>query len=498
MTTESQSVKFYGAVGDGVADDGPSILNAFVANLGGRTYFPPGQYRVATGALNVTMSDDLIIDSQNASLVVDHSGSPTFGFNGEIVSEPNLVGSLSRGEMSLTVDVATGIDPGDILVLISGTVWETQFNYTNRETHIVKSVSGTVVVLTEPIVFGYAEGVDGVEIKVSKPHRLTITGALEIRYATGATARCIDLFRLQGSELSGLRIIDPQRRKTIDPVFLGFVVDTTIRDASIEGAQYGFNINSGSRNTNVLNVTSQYCRHPIDFNTGCVDCYIDGLIGRANNSTLSCHPCFNFQARNVTAREDTDGFNHRSVGGRIENYSLVTAEAVTSGQMQNVELVNNVYPEYEFQIDGFYVAAPNAAARPRVSANENGKRATFNDLSLAYVSVGTAGSVDLTVSNSIFQSIRFRGGRLMLSNVVFDYEAASPDNRVENAMSLTNTVSLQGINVCVTGDYAAVVSDYFMEDFSLVNLEYGSQTALMSGSGSGGKFSSDVRWSKNG
>jgi hypothetical protein len=44
----SFNVKDYGAVGDGVADDGPAISKAVAAAQGAILYFPSGSYYVAT------------------------------------------------------------------------------------------------------------------------------------------------------------------------------------------------------------------------------------------------------------------------------------------------------------------------------------------------------------------------------------------------------------------------------------------------------------------
>jgi hypothetical protein len=49
--TNSVNVKDYGAVGDGVADDGPAIVKAAADAAGRIVYFPSGSYYVANVAI---------------------------------------------------------------------------------------------------------------------------------------------------------------------------------------------------------------------------------------------------------------------------------------------------------------------------------------------------------------------------------------------------------------------------------------------------------------
>lgn len=65
--THIRSVKYYGAVGDGVTDDSSAIAAALAANAGKSIYFPPGQYLVNS-------STRLLLEGNFTTLIGDPSG----------------------------------------------------------------------------------------------------------------------------------------------------------------------------------------------------------------------------------------------------------------------------------------------------------------------------------------------------------------------------------------------------------------------------------------
>lgn len=92
------SVKDFGAVGDGVADDTAAIQLTidYVRSLtnGGTVYFPFGQYRI-TSTLDCFPDGDLIFrgDGYGSQIVVDFEGPDTIGLKGTHPSVPSTRGS---------------------------------------------------------------------------------------------------------------------------------------------------------------------------------------------------------------------------------------------------------------------------------------------------------------------------------------------------------------------------------------------------------------------
>lgn len=81
--SEDLSVKYFGAVGDGITDDTSSINNALYSGAGGSVYIPEGNYKIS-GTLNVYPSttlfgvgacDDLIPLAGGSNISVTHTSS---------------------------------------------------------------------------------------------------------------------------------------------------------------------------------------------------------------------------------------------------------------------------------------------------------------------------------------------------------------------------------------------------------------------------------------
>lgn len=68
-----QSVKTYGAVGDGVTDDTAAITSAFADTAVGLVYFPPGTYLITSVA--IPNRTGLVIEGQGATILMSGTGS---------------------------------------------------------------------------------------------------------------------------------------------------------------------------------------------------------------------------------------------------------------------------------------------------------------------------------------------------------------------------------------------------------------------------------------
>ena len=101
------NVMDYGAVGDGVSDDGPACraaIAAVVAAGGGSVYFPAGTYKLIKDPLDTTGSSALTLPGS-----VHLIGAGTGGFNPIVPLAPQVATTLTCGGASMTMIRITGM-----------------------------------------------------------------------------------------------------------------------------------------------------------------------------------------------------------------------------------------------------------------------------------------------------------------------------------------------------------------------------------------------------
>ena len=86
LADEQVSVKDYGAVGDGVADDTKSFIDAFSENKGTKVIIPTGTYLITK---QVSIFGD--VEFQNAK-VISTNNSQDYMFNVDGLDEINIIG----------------------------------------------------------------------------------------------------------------------------------------------------------------------------------------------------------------------------------------------------------------------------------------------------------------------------------------------------------------------------------------------------------------------
>jgi hypothetical protein len=124
---ESVSVKDFGAVGDGVADDTAAIQAAITAGAGKSVFFPSGKYKI-TATLNITLSSTVLIgdsagtgtNGQSGSSIINYgSGDAVYFYNPAATTTP-LTGTLHGcGIQNLTITRVTNVSTGSGLKLFN-------------------------------------------------------------------------------------------------------------------------------------------------------------------------------------------------------------------------------------------------------------------------------------------------------------------------------------------------------------------------------------------
>jgi hypothetical protein len=149
----SASVKEYGAIGNGVANDTTSIQNAL--NSGYKNiYFPSGTYKVNS---TLTIPKDVSIFGDGPSLsIIDGNAGSCWGTQVPVLKNsvtgitwsllPNLVSGISEGNRSLNFATAHGLCVGDMVWVTGNTAWNLYlFDYPPNKGEIrrIGSIQGT-------------------------------------------------------------------------------------------------------------------------------------------------------------------------------------------------------------------------------------------------------------------------------------------------------------------------------------------------------------------
>ena len=158
---DTVSVKDFGAVGNGIADDTAAIQAAFTSvPNGGTITFPFATYRI-TDSINIAASDisiignDSIIDATDMT-VLPQRGEGVFRFVRPSTDVTTTLASTAvAGAVQITVASSTGMAVGDLIRCISN---KTQYrnstaiaNYNDQ--NIIKAISGNIITLEHSLAY---------------------------------------------------------------------------------------------------------------------------------------------------------------------------------------------------------------------------------------------------------------------------------------------------------------------------------------------------------
>jgi parallel beta-helix repeat protein len=211
-------------------------------------------------------------------------------------------GDPKAGDTRITVAGASGIDPGDLVLIFDDTVWnpndEGYEGMKTGELHRVLNVNGNTLILEDALVHGYSSANGGgiqhitpitiiIEgIHLTAPDNTADYSGIAIGYA--ADSRITDCI----IENTGMRAI------YLRDCYQTTVANNSIRKCERAGYGYGVGIQCSSAYTWILNNEIDLCRHTIAHaalpstpgvprETHIENNYLRGSIGH----TVDAHPC---------------------------------------------------------------------------------------------------------------------------------------------------------------------------------------------------------------
>lgn len=182
---EFVSVKDFGAVGDGVADDTAAIQAAINAATGKKLFFPVGTYRLTAG-LTVSSAVGLVLDP---SATLDYSGvaaGTSLGqriavtFSGAVGSDFDVTANIAARATTISLASTTGLAANDWILVRSNDPYAPGGDPSQGTLgHIarVRTVnSGTQITTWEPSPFAYTESLNLRITKVTMLEGASIEG----------------------------------------------------------------------------------------------------------------------------------------------------------------------------------------------------------------------------------------------------------------------------------------------------------------------------------
>jgi len=259
------SVKEFGAVGDGIADDTAPIQSAInsLAGTGGEVVFlPAGTYRV-TNTLNLTPRTSLT--GTSGSTIMDVSGIPdgipALSAKGTLGAPQSLTADAAEGSTTMTPSNVAGLAVGDYLKLSSTDVFGST-SQPRGEFARIRSIDAGVVTFEDPLHDTYRAAADGKFQKASFVEDVTVDG---IVFRGPTTARniiatsftlCRNLvvrgLRTENVHNTGVQLVD---------VVESSVSDCHLTDSKLAGLACGIVALYASQDITITNCTGARMRH---------------------------------------------------------------------------------------------------------------------------------------------------------------------------------------------------------------------------------------------
>jgi len=217
---ESVSVKDFGAVGDGVADDTAAIQATIDANPSKRIYLPSGNYLVSTIEINscklVGAGDSTVITQTGSELYIIKS-------SGSKGSSSNLSADANTGSNTCTVVDGSVFSDGDwVLITDSDAYSIASTTYRGGELIEIDTVAGNVITFVTDIVGSMSD----------------------TKYTTANTAKVTQIFLEDNPSVSNLKIVGDPSTTTALVMFNGCRNAEASELSCFKSGNYGVRFNN--------------------------------------------------------------------------------------------------------------------------------------------------------------------------------------------------------------------------------------------------------------
>jgi hypothetical protein len=332
------SVKDFGAVGDGVADDGPAInavISALNAAGGGTLWFPEGVYNIDT-ALVLLSNVHLNIGAKAVLDVATLSGGIAMQAQGTVGTAVPLASNASRTNTS--VAVAAGAEAaftaGDYVLIYSERQPDPAAQK-DGEFQIVKSTSSGSITLQDGLWSDYATADTASIRKLNPVSNIRVFGGGTIR-GSGTNDKLLTFYRCNDVHVDSIIFEDGDFEALTFQSTLNFsATNCSFYRSNNAGTGYGVAIYDGSQWGDVIGNKFIDCRHGVSGggNTGgyglnrFVNIIGNNAYGGLDSAYDGHSPCqyWNFVGNTATAKNGTnsDGITWQGLDVVIADNTLI-------------------------------------------------------------------------------------------------------------------------------------------------------------------------------
>jgi hypothetical protein len=335
---ESVSVKDFGAVGDGVTDDGPDINTAIAALSaagGGVLFFPEGVYNIDT-VIALQSNVHLNISALAILDVATLTGSVAIQAQGTVGSAVTLASNASRTNTSVAVAAGAeaGFAVGDYVLVYSERQPDASAQK-DGEFQIVKSTSSGSIVMQDGLWADYATANTASIRKLNAVSNVRVYGGGTIR-GSGTNDKLLTFYRCLDVHVQDIIFEDGDYESLTFQAALNFSAnDCSFYRSNNTGAGYGVAVYDGCQWGDIAGNRFIDCRHGVSGGGNIGGYGLNRFINVIGNNAYGGldsgydghSPCqyWNFVGNTATAKNGTnsDGITWQGLDVVISDNTLI-------------------------------------------------------------------------------------------------------------------------------------------------------------------------------